>query len=169
MALLKDITGRRFGRWVAQWPAGISGRKINWLCLCDCGNFRAVVTGNLVRGASKSCGCLNLEVQIAKIRKVSVVTHGHTRNRKMSREYNSYQAMLRRCTKSNYSRFKSWGGKGITVCDRWRHSFENFLADMGPRPIGKTLDRFPDPYGNYEPSNCRWATPKEQASNWRKE
>lgn len=167
MGHLKDITGQRFRRWVAQWPAGIRGRHIHWLCLCDCGNLGVVSTGNLSSNLSKSCGCLNLEVAIERIRKVSVVTHGHTRHRRTSREYNSYQAMIRRCTDRNYKRFKSWGGKGIKVCERWLEGFENFLADMGPRPEGKTLDRWPDPYGNYEPGNCRWATPKEQAQNWR--
>jgi hypothetical protein len=81
--------------------------------------------------------------------------------------------MNERCTNPNHVRFEKYGGADppVTVCDRWRgeHGFENFLADMGSRPAGKTLDRYPDPAGNYEPGNCRWATLKEQANNHRPE
>jgi hypothetical protein len=75
--------------------------------------------------------------------------------------------MIARCTNPNQTGFaKYYGGRGVTVCERWSQ-FENFLADMGPRPRGKTLDRFPNPDGNYEPSNCRWATPRQQRENQR--
>lgn len=74
--------------------------------------------------------------------------------------------MLHRCTQPHNGRYASYGGRGITVCERW-HSFENFIADMGSRPDGTTLDRFPNNDGSYEPGNCRWATPKEQSSNRR--
>lgn len=74
--------------------------------------------------------------------------------------------MRQRCTNPSAPNWKNYGGRAITVCDRWK-DFRNFLADMGPRPVGKTLDRFPNPSGNYEPGNCRWATPKEQRANRR--
>jgi hypothetical protein len=77
--------------------------------------------------------------------------------------YISWAAMKQRCTDPHYTRYKDWGGRGVTVCERWLHSFANFFADMGVRPKGKTLDRYPNSNGNYEPRNCRWATPKQQA------
>src|SRR5207245_831416 len=76
---------------------------------------------------------------------------------------------LSRCRNPHATGFKNYGGRGITVCDRWQggHGFENFLADMGPRPVGTSLDRYPDNDGNYQPGNCRWATAKEQIANQR--
>lgn len=92
-------------------------------------------------------------------------THGHARRGRQSDTYRCWAAMLRRCFNSNVKDFPNYGGRGITVCDRWL-SFENFLADMGERPKGLSIDRV-DCDGNYEPGNCRWATPKEQAANRR--
>jgi hypothetical protein len=90
--------------------------------------------------------------------------HGATPGGKRTPEYRSWRSMLSRCTNANYRNYRHYGGRGITVCERWRSSFMAFLADMGPRPAGTTLDR-EDRNGNYEPGNCRWATPEVQNSN----
>ena len=93
--------------------------------------------------------------------------HGHKVNRKPSPTYLSWQAMLSRCTNTNFPSYPRYGGNGITICDRW-FTFENFLADMGERPsIKYSIDRYPNNSGNYEPGNCRWATMKEQCRNKR--
>jgi len=84
---------------------------------------------------------------------------------KKSPEYNSWKMMKSRCYSRNATSYHRYGGRGITVCERWRNSFLDFLADMGPRPTNTTLDRYPDKDGNYEPGNCRWATRKEQQNN----
>ena len=93
--------------------------------------------------------------------------HGAARHGAVSREYNSWCAMIKRCTLPTHQAYHRYGGRGVTVCERWRSSFENFLADIGTRPAGKSLDRYPDKLGNYEPGNCRWATQKEQMANTR--
>lgn len=92
-------------------------------------------------------------------------THGHTKGRSTSPEFNSWLAMRQRCSDPKHEKFPTYGGAGVKVCDRWAASFEDFLTDMGPRPEGTTLDRYPNAKGNYEPGNCRWATYKEQAQN----
>ena len=93
-----------------------------------------------------------------------VITHGHTRLGKGTKTYRSWVAMLTRCTNKNHVAFNRYGGSGISVCDRWK-DFKNFLSDMGERPTAKTLDRYPNNRGNYEPGNYRWATNKEQHRN----
>ncbi|HVM91765.1 MAG TPA: hypothetical protein VMT67_03080 [Terriglobales bacterium] len=96
----------------------------------------------------------------------TVTKHGQARIGAHTRTYESWQSMRRRCLQEKESHYAQYGGRGITICARW-DSFEAFLEDMGERPIGKTLDRFPDVDGNYEPGNCRWATTKEQNENKR--
>lgn len=114
-----------------------------------------------MRGQTQSCGCINKEQCRERAKTIITKTHGLTG----SRTYMTWAAMKSRCNSDKEEEYKYYKGKGIKVCDRWINSFENFLEDMGVRPHGYTLDRFPNKEGNYEPSNCRWATPTQQVRN----
>lgn len=152
MSKFYDHTGERFGRLVVLGRAGTSpDKQKTWLCQCDCGNTSIVRGGHLRTGSTSSCGCL-------------VTKHGMYR----SREYATWRSMVQRCTNPKDTNYPHYGARGISVCNRWRESFEAFLADVGARPAGMSLDRFPDMNGNYEPGNVRWATAAEQAHNRRR-
>jgi len=157
MPKLIDLTGQRFGSFtvIKRGPRkGAKSLEIYWECKCDCGTRMLVRGGSLRWGQSKSCG-------IGKC--AANFKHGHSANDKISSTYNAWNSMQTRCTNPSAKYFERYGGRNITVCKRWG-TFKEFLADMGEKPKGKSLDRI-DNEGNYEPSNCRWATLQEQAGN----
>ena len=150
---LVDRTGQVFGKLTVLEQAGRDKlKKVLWRCRCECGNETVVVSGSLVTGNTTSCGCTFKE---------AVTKHGGTGKG----SYNTWRAMIRRCTVNTDKDYPYYGGRGVSVCSEWL-KYENFVADMG-EPIGdETLDRI-DVYGNYTKENCRWAGVQTQNRNTR--
>lgn len=155
---LIDISGNRYGRLVAVSRV----KNKDWMFKCDCGKAHVAKKDNVIGGRTTSCGCFHNDDLRARNHK-----HGHARHDYETKTYRCWKSMIQRTTNPTNSHWKYYGARGITVCDRWRHSYEYFLSDMGESPPGLTIDRIDNDRG-YEPGNCRWADYSTQNNNKRR-
>lgn len=158
-----DLTGVRFGSLVAVEDVGrAKDGQVLWRCRCDCGATHQARAGKLRTGEVTSCGCQKSR----KCREVNI-KHGLSAQGGMTPEYRTWANMIDRCENPRNKQFADYGGRGVRLCDEWRHSVQAFVAYMGKKPSSRhSIDRI-DVNGNYEPGNCRWSTPVEQNRNKR--
>lgn len=159
-----SLIGLRFGRLkvIKSGPTIICGvakvKTKTSVCRCDCGRIKTIRSYDLTSRKTKSCGCFRAEATSKKFK-----THGWSH----TRAYNQWNSMMQRCTNPNVDNYHNYGGRGIRVCNRWM-TFSNFLADMGECPPGLTIERINNKTGNYEKSNCKWDTRRNQSRNTRR-
>lgn len=157
MPKLIDLTGRKFGRLTVISRAPNKGRYTMWNCLCVCGSPAVIRASHLSTGATSSCGCIVVQMMTAR----AIHSMSYTP------EHSTWSKLKSRCLNKSSPDYKEYGKRGISVCDRWLRSFQNFFDDMGPKPTpAHSIDRVNNSKG-YSPENCRWATPAEQSSNRR--
>jgi len=165
MSKARDIAGQRYGRLIALRRNGSIDGRAAWLCKCDCGQEKTVKGIAMRTGNTVSCGCKRKEDMFVGRSVWQVLSRQHGLSG--TTEYHTWLGILRRCLKTDDKAYPDYGGRGITVCEHWQNSFENFLSDMGHKPSPEhTIDRIDNDRG-YEPDNCRWATSDIQMSNTR--
>jgi hypothetical protein len=160
-----DLTGSTFGHLIimARAANNVQGSAQS-LVRCVCGVEKIIANGNLRSGGTVSCGCK----KIAHLADMNT-THGCAKKHDRRPEYGIWSGIISRCENKNLERYPDYGGRGISICEKWRNSFAAFLADVGDRPSpDHSIDRYPNNDGNYEPGNVRWATREQQAQNKRK-
>lgn len=149
-----EMIGKKFGKWIVLHPCGISFKSVKYMCVCICGIQKEIHGPHLRSGKTNMCRtCSNREKSIKNM------THGKSQ----TSTYKIWNQIHQRCKNPKSTHYKRYGGRGISVCERW-NDFRNFLKDMGERPEGLDLDRI-DNDGNYEPKNCRWISHKENCLN----
>lgn len=165
MSKFIDLSGQTFEHLtVIKRGHNTSSGSAQFWCLCSCGMGVLKTSAGLLKKESRQCLLCN-EREHSERTRIRSTRHGYCSHTEQSPEYRSWAHMKSRCSNPNNSKYDDYGGRGITVCERWL-KFENFIADMGSRPQGKTLDRI-DNDGNYEPGNCKWSTWSEQQKNKR--
>lgn len=157
-----QLEGRKFGDWTVKSFAFRKYQKLHWLCECKCGKTQHIASSTLISGSSTKCTiCSGSRLG------EQITTHGFCKNRKKPLEYHIWRSMIDRCSNKNCKSYSRYGGRGITVCERWRKCFKSFIDDMGFKPFKTaSIDRI-DNDGNYCKENCRWTTHQVQAINKR--